>query len=81
MTAVKEKAVKIIENMPDNEIIYVLNILENINSLTGIDRAENAAKNNESNRSLMALYGADVDTGFEIPSELDFSSDSLREVL
>lgn len=66
MTAVKERAVQIIENMPEDEILYVLNILENINSLTNINNKLHVKKQ-DSGRSLMSLYGADTDTGFEIP--------------
>lgn len=79
MTAVKEKAVQIIENMPDNEILYVLNILENINYLTSGNTRN--ADEMKKGRPLSALFGADVDTGFEIPTELDFAADVPRESL
>lgn len=35
MTAIKEQAIRLIEKIPDEQVVYIVNILKNIDKLNG----------------------------------------------
>lgn len=80
MTAMKEKAVDIISNMPEDKVYYVLQILEGIEGLTGKSLemdSMNISGNRSSGRKLGPLAGGLV----FMADDFDETPDCFKEYM
>ena len=67
MSYIRKRAVEIIERLPEDKVIYIFNILNNI------DASQNVAR-----EKLTALFGSVHDETFERPEQLEFMLDAER---
>ena len=67
MSYIRKRAVEIIERLPEDKVIYIFNILNNI------DASQNVAR-----EKLTALFVSVHDETFERPEQLEFMLDAER---
>ena len=72
MTQIREKTLKMLEKLPDEKMIYVFNILQNIEALSMGVEAQNSETSDDAFETLMK-YSRTLPENFDYKAELEAS--------
>ena len=83
MSLLRERTLEMIEQLPEDKVIYVFNILKDIEAplLEEQLNVYSAPQPQGKTADLAALFGSIDDDTFQRPSQLPFSLDAERAVL
>lgn len=71
MTQLREQAIEMIKEIPEDKIIYVVNILKNVKGLSGqMQKEENAVKRTDSLLENLEKYRGRLPEDFDYKKEL-----------
>lgn len=70
MTQIREKTLKMLEKLPDEKIIYVYNILQNIEALSQSEKIQDLPSRDDAFTTLMK-YSRSLPEDFDYKAELE----------
>ena len=78
MTRIREKTMEIIARLPEDKIIYVFNILQNIEAISANEPHFNEQTSQEALATLMKYQGT-IKEGFDYKAELEAARNEKYE--
>ena len=70
MTQIREKTLKMLEKLPDDKLVYVFNILQNIEAFSQSDKIQNLPLREDAFATLMK-YSRSLPEDFDYKAELE----------
>lgn len=70
MTQIRAKTLEMLENLPDEKLIYVFNILQNLEAFSQIDKIRSVQPSNDAFSTLMK-YSRSLPEDFDYKAELE----------
>ena len=70
MTQIREKTLKMLEKLPDDKLVYVFNILQNIEAFSQSDKIQNLPSREDAFATLMK-YSRSLPEDFDYKAELE----------